>query len=185
MILEESYREEVIERLKAEPDSVFDSAGMNKTDILKDKELIDGLWYTYQKDVEEYDTPKDEAWLDALNEELGIEIPKTLGRYMESTILEMGQEPAAYKFAAMAVVLDRGMVDDITTSDWDTLVALAAAIEKGMCSHDEPRFTLYDYLDAVIDDNLSALLKFGKKNEEKFFERIVEAAAHKRAVYES
>lgn len=66
MIMNESYKEDLIEQLREIPAAAFRQRPLD--DILADADLLDALWVVYQKDVEEYDCDPDYAARDALME---------------------------------------------------------------------------------------------------------------------
>lgn len=74
MILRTYFRDELIERIKKEPDETFDGTGFDKDDILNDDDTIDKLWGLYQKSIEEYDVDEDYAYGDAMHDVLGINV---------------------------------------------------------------------------------------------------------------
>ena len=76
MIMDESYKEEIIEYVRSLPDSVFSAAGRKKENILTDAECIDKMWTNYQKEVVEYECDPEYAKKDTLNEVLGIDVDK-------------------------------------------------------------------------------------------------------------
>ena len=73
MIMQESYKEDMMEHLRQADDTAFHDRRMAvaKEELLKDDSLIEQLWYQYQKDVSEYDCDPEYAWADALDEVLG------------------------------------------------------------------------------------------------------------------
>lgn len=89
---------------------------------------------------------------------------------------------------AASVAMDNDMLDEMDPVAWNLWLGLAKAIEDDMMSSDEPRFTLYDYLDAAVNgpDNWEDLARQARaNNNDLFWSRIVELAQKKRDTYES
>ena len=78
MIMDEQYKEEIMEYVRSLPDAVFSAAGRNKDNILADEGCIDRLWTNYQKEVSEYECDPEYAKKDTLKEVLGIDVDKDL-----------------------------------------------------------------------------------------------------------
>lgn len=88
---------------------------------------------------------------------------------------------------AMAVVIDNEMDDYISMQDWLDFRELGCLVANEMARHDEPRFTLYDYLDAAVNHigaDWKALLKSFQNDPEAAFQQIVTMAEDKRRTYE-
>lgn len=77
MILRDSFKFDLVERLKDASESAFASRGTTREAVLADDELIENLWSHYQKSIEEYDVDEDYAFTDALDECIGV--PKRSG----------------------------------------------------------------------------------------------------------
>ena len=91
-------------------------------------------------------------------------------------------------FIAMGVILDNDMVDGMTSIDWFRFKELAGLISAEMANSDEPRFSLYDYLDAAVnhvDGDWKKLRGMFLKEPETAFRKIVAMAEDKRRTYES
>lgn len=73
MIMHTEYLEEVKDFIRATPIEYL----ANKDGILSDEGTMDALWYAYQKRVEEYGCDPDWSFCEAMQEELGIDIPVT------------------------------------------------------------------------------------------------------------
>lgn len=73
MILNECYRDDLVDFINKTDDAVFASVGKSSQDILNDPDLMDRLWTCYQKDVEEYECDDEYAFADSLKEVLNIE----------------------------------------------------------------------------------------------------------------
>lgn len=65
MILHQSFREEMVEQLRELEDQAF--THVPKTVILSNNDMLDVLWYRYQKNIEDYGLEAREACLDALS----------------------------------------------------------------------------------------------------------------------
>lgn len=74
MIMRTDFKEDLLNYLEDETNDTFAMAGMTKQEVLADKELIEQLWYCFQKNVEEFDVDPDYAYRDALFEVLNIPI---------------------------------------------------------------------------------------------------------------
>lgn len=72
MIMESRYLFDLKEHIRDTSSSVFVVKNLTAAKILGDPDLMDRLWTTYQKSVEEYDVDEDYAYRDALYEVLGI-----------------------------------------------------------------------------------------------------------------
>lgn len=72
MILDESYRDDLVEQLKdIDTDRLSDEAKEKVKNILADTDShpdLDSLWVLFQKSVQEYDVDPDYAVLDALED---------------------------------------------------------------------------------------------------------------------
>lgn len=55
MILKHKYKDDVLERIREAPDSLFADHGVTREEALADNDLIERLWAVYQKNVEDYD----------------------------------------------------------------------------------------------------------------------------------
>ena len=53
MILQEQYYEDLVECINSTPDTVFWRGFQNKQTLLKNAELLDKMWTTYQKFIEQ------------------------------------------------------------------------------------------------------------------------------------
>lgn len=89
---------------------------------------------------------------------------------------------------AAAVFKDNGL--EMPDSDDLVLwVTLASAISDRMSREDEPRFSLYDYLDALINSNTNwhdAVQRLTADHDDPgIWNELVELAQHKRDVYSS
>lgn len=95
-----------------------------------------------------------------------------------------------------AVLMDNNMLTDMSQSELTSFCRLAEHVEALMFENDEPRFTLYDYLDAVVNNNLgdtwgktakyidTRMVKSDAGNHEDAFKRLVYLAEAKRETYE-
>ncbi len=72
MILDTSYKNDLIDHIHAVPDRFLDDHGISRTNLLTNQALMDRLWTIYQKDIQEYDVDADYAIKDAFHEVLGI-----------------------------------------------------------------------------------------------------------------
>ena len=72
MILQNEYMDEIKEYIENLPDAEFQKNGLEKTQVLQNRDLMEQLWTIYQKEVEDYDCDKDFAKPDAVREVLGI-----------------------------------------------------------------------------------------------------------------
>lgn len=72
MILQKEYMDEIKEYIENLPDAEFQKNGLEKTQVLQNRDLMEQLWTIYQKEVEDYDCDKDFAKPDAVHEVLGI-----------------------------------------------------------------------------------------------------------------
>lgn len=77
MLLFAEYRADLLDHFYNEPDATFESVGRDKKSILADKELIDNLWVTYQKNVDEYKVPPYQAFRQILAETFCIPEPES------------------------------------------------------------------------------------------------------------
>ena len=100
---------------------------------------------------------------------------------------------------AIAAALDACEFEPITEKDlWKDYLELVSRIEKAYSSTDEPRFTLYDYLDALFNATYSwfpaiedagagewqkALALF-REDEDAAFAILLDAAQAKRDTYQ-
>lgn len=75
MIMKNSYKSDLIERLtdmtEQERRRFQDCTGKTISDVLEDSDDIEALWYSYQKNITEYDCDEDFSFYDALNERYG------------------------------------------------------------------------------------------------------------------
>lgn len=107
---------------------------------------------------------------------------------LHDVLSEMFPQHNATSFTAMAVLLDNHMTEAMTVDDWRKWNSLADCIAAGMRSSDDPRFSLYDFLDAAINHptvcDWHSLLQEMKKDSEEFFSHMTTLAEDKRRTYE-
>ncbi len=72
MIMDESYKQELLAYITETPDVIFEAYNHTRESVLQH---IEELWTVYQKDVEEYECTADWSYADAMQEVLGILIP--------------------------------------------------------------------------------------------------------------
>lgn len=72
MILDPSYRADLVDRIHAIPDRFLGDHGISRSNLLADLSIMDRLWYIYQKDVQEHEVDADYAIKDAFHEVLGV-----------------------------------------------------------------------------------------------------------------
>lgn len=96
------------------------------------------------------------------------------------------------QLTTLGALIDNDLADSLTVDEWSKWREFAESITGAMSENDEPRFTLYDYLDAIINapagenvDLLNALIGLAMNDKRKFFPRLVSLAERKRTVYES
>ena len=91
------------------------------------------------------------------------------------------------EFIAMAVILENNLDDDINMDKWTIWRKLANAICSAMSKNDVARFSLYDYMDAIINHSeqpdWSDLLAEYEANEDNFFAHLLRLADDKRITY--
>lgn len=68
MLLYQSFREDLVEHIRQEPDESFEKAGTAKEAILSNDQILDNLWALYQKSIEEYNVDPFYAYGDAMAE---------------------------------------------------------------------------------------------------------------------
>lgn len=97
---------------------------------------------------------------------------------------------------AAACAMDNQVIPNQTHTEFSILCWLAESITKLMAQGDEPRFTLYDYLDAIINnrytkwtelaDEINKLVETNTDESlDAAYEKIIAIAAEKREVYSS
>lgn len=77
MIMIPSYKEDFIEKMNNLSDArkeAFAKKGIDPAAMLSDNDMMERLWYLYQKSVCEYECDEDYSFADALHEVFGIEI---------------------------------------------------------------------------------------------------------------
>lgn len=74
MIMDESYRQDLLEHIAETPDLIFEAYDHTRESVMQH---IEELWMVYQKDIEEYECNADWSYIDAMQEVLGILIPNT------------------------------------------------------------------------------------------------------------
>lgn len=79
MILNPSYKSDLMDGIRELPDDVFAKHGVDKTALLGDEDLLNNLWGQYQKSIEDYDVDADYALKDALHETLSIPMEAWMG----------------------------------------------------------------------------------------------------------
>ena len=99
-----------------------------------------------------------------------------------------GKYDFAYNIAV--AFFDEAAYSDCFTCDADRVawLKLARAICDCYTRNDEARFSLYDYLDAVInrsDCSIPSLLEEYKTDADAFFRKMVDMADEQRKVYEA
>lgn len=72
MIMDESYRQDLLEHIAETPDLIFEAYNHTRESVMQH---IEELWMVYQKDMEEYGCTADWSYTDAMEEVLGILIP--------------------------------------------------------------------------------------------------------------
>ena len=81
MIMDESYKQELLEYIAETPDLIFEAYNHTRESVLQH---IEELWTAYQKDVEEYECTADWSYADAMQEVLGILIPNNAAPWKAS-----------------------------------------------------------------------------------------------------
>lgn len=74
MILCRSFRDDLIDLIRDEPEKTFEAAGKSRIDLYADRELLDAMWANYQKAVSEYDIPPLEAYAQVMLDCAGIRV---------------------------------------------------------------------------------------------------------------
>lgn len=74
MIMRQSYRDDLKDRILDTNEQVFLAIGLTRKDILNDDSLMERLWALYQKSIEDYDVDRDFAYQDALKDVLNINL---------------------------------------------------------------------------------------------------------------
>lgn len=74
MIMDQSYKQELMEHIAETPDLIFEAYNHTRESVMQH---IEELWMVYQKDIEEYECDADWSYIDAMQEVLGILIPNT------------------------------------------------------------------------------------------------------------
>ena len=103
--------------------------------------------------------------------------------------MNLSKEPKAQSaalLAAQAIAMMEAGTDGVTVENMQDCIALALCVNELMPEIDEPRYSMYDYVDAVINAawpvNVSALLNLGS---EDFQKSLVWLARYKRETYEA
>lgn len=139
MIMYKEYLYDLMDYIRDMPDALFDcnSMGLSKEAVLSDKDLMDKLWTSYQKSVEEYDCDPGYAFRDTMHELLGI--PEQLQSDDD------GQQPEKHK---VTVVVAGGMVTAAFTDACDVDVDVIDLDDADM-SDDETRDKMYREVDRL------------------------------------
>lgn len=74
MLLYEGFRDDLVEMIEDSDPALFKNCKKTKDAVLTDKELIDRMWGIYQKNIEDYGLSASEAFQDALEEVLEIQV---------------------------------------------------------------------------------------------------------------
>ena len=192
MVLYQDFRDDVMERLQEEPESTFAGIGRTRAEVMADEGTVDSLWARFQKNIEEYRLDSDDAWEDTLSEVLGVAPPSREQQKLKDALGKVDTKGVfnctnAAQLTALAVIFDSTLVDEMSLAEWDKWSALADRIVSATQKEDEPRFSLYDYLDAIAHPTEEALvdtmLRLAAEDEPAFFARLVKLAEHKREVY--
>lgn len=72
MIMKKEYKADLIEHVRETSQQVFALQDMTRSDVLHNHEIMDRLWYLYQKAIEDYDADPEDAYLSALESVVGI-----------------------------------------------------------------------------------------------------------------
>lgn len=139
MIMYKEYLYDLMDYIRDMPDALFDcnSMGLSKETVLSDKDLMDKLWTSYQKSVEEYDCDPGYAFRDTMHEILGI--PEQLQSDDD------GQQPEKHK---VTVVVAGGMVTAAFTDAYDIDFDVIDLDDADM-SDDETRDKMYREVDRL------------------------------------
>lgn len=139
MIMYKEYLYDLMDYIRDMPDALFDcnSMGLSKEAVLSDKDLMDKLWTSYQKSVEEYDCDPGYAFRDTMHEILGI--PEQLQSDDD------GQQPEKHK---VTVVVAGGMVTAAFTDAYDIDFDVIDLDDADM-SDDETRDKMYREVDRL------------------------------------
>lgn len=76
MLLQTSYKADVVEHILNTPDSVFEAIGKEKKQILANPDILNWMWISYQKSIEDYGEDATTAFNDAMKDCLGIDVPQ-------------------------------------------------------------------------------------------------------------
>lgn len=77
MVLEESYKEDVLEWVYHLSDKILTQYGYDKYSILDDQDIVYQLWISYQKNIVEYELDRTQAFFCTLKDVLAIDMPST------------------------------------------------------------------------------------------------------------
>lgn len=206
MILDPSFRDDLMDYINQEPDVSFTLAGQNKQAVLNDDDVMTRLWTVYQKNIQEYDWQASDAYADAMADILGVEIAGQTDMPEADTVQISSTADAVRHLAAnsndftyvvciaAAIIIDDGLQDDMTLADTNAFAQMAEDIAALACENDEPRFCLYDYLDAAVHSPNLDWHNLAREIREAFeadsntcladaFDRILSLAENKRASY--
>lgn len=70
MVMHNDFKQDVLDHIDNTPKDVLAEAGHTRDSLKADTDLIEKLWYHYQKSVSEYDVDPEYAWNDAMYEVL-------------------------------------------------------------------------------------------------------------------
>lgn len=81
MLLKNSYKKMLLDLLRAEPDSTFLAANMNRKAIESNPDIFNRIWGEFQKNIDDFDADENEAYTRTMKDVLNIEVadfePKT------------------------------------------------------------------------------------------------------------
>lgn len=74
MIMRQSYRDDVIERIRNLHPDILKRCGKTADEIINNERLLENLWCIYQRNIEEYDCNAHDAFKDAMQYMLDVNI---------------------------------------------------------------------------------------------------------------
>ena len=100
------------------------------------------------------------------------------------------QKNTSCKLIALAALIDNDIFPLASETTIQTITTLAVNISDQIAISDEPRFTVYDYLDAILNSS-GEQISWDDLNEglagtdaESTFAKLITMAEHKRKIYE-
>lgn len=171
MILNNSYKEDIVEFVKRIPNDIFTKHSLSKDTLLADTEIVENLWLEYQKLVEEYDCDQDWSLRETVFEILKIDIRNNI-------FIGTSEETCIY-IRDMMVQLVTSLTIMLQKANWTVCEAekivsensdMGITLLDGFCGYSISYFSPKTEIESILipaykDDYFAVFVKIGAKRK--------------------